>query len=71
MSDNAAFPVLTPEKTALLRALVQERLAARRAMRAAAPPNPPPRYDEVFFQGVAWLDRLSCDDSFEDASAEL
>jgi hypothetical protein len=67
MSDNPAFPVLTPERTALLRGLVQERLAARRARRAAALPNPAPRHDEVFFKGVAWLDRLSYDDSFEDA----
>ena len=67
MSDQPAFPVLTAEKASLLRTLVQERLAARRAMRAAAPPNPAPRHDEVFFQGVAWLDRRSYDDSFEDA----
>ena len=69
MSDRPASPVLTPEKTARLRASVQERLAARRAERAAAPPAPTPRYDEAFFQGVAWLDRCSYEDSFEDVGA--
>jgi len=69
MSDRLALPVLTQEKAALLRALVEERLAARRAERAAASPDPAPRHDEVFFQEVAWLDRCSYDDSFEDACA--
>jgi len=68
LSDQPAFPVLTAEKASLLRALVQEHLAARRAMRAAAPTVPPPRYDEIFFQGVAWLNRRSYDDSFEEAA---
>jgi hypothetical protein len=69
MSDSAVLPVLTPEKTARLRALVQKHLAARRAARVAVPPDPAPRHDEVFFQGVAWLDCCSYDDSFEDADA--
>jgi hypothetical protein len=68
MSDNPTLPVITPEKAARLHASVQERLAARRAKQAAAPPDPAPRYDAVFFQGTAWLDRLSHDDSFEDVA---
>jgi hypothetical protein len=66
MSDNPTLPVITPEKAARLRASVQERLAARRAKQATAPPDPAPRYDDVFFHGVAWLNRLSYDDSFDD-----
>ena len=66
MSNRPAFPVITPEKAAPLRALVQERLAARRAENAAASPDRAPRYDEVFVQGVDWLDRCSYEDSFYD-----
>jgi hypothetical protein len=69
MSDSAELPVLTPEKNARLRALVQKRLSARRAEKAGASLDPAPRYDEVFFQGVAWLNRCSSDDSFEDVRA--
>ena len=30
--------------------------ACRRASRVFAPPDPPPRYDETFARGLAWLD---------------
>jgi hypothetical protein len=71
MSHSPILPVLTPEQVARLRALVRERLAARRAEEEAAPPEPAPLYDEVFFQGVAWLDRCSYEDSWEDVAPAL
>lgn len=39
-----------------MREEVQRRLARKREERRTAPPQPPPRYDEVFAEGVAWLD---------------
>jgi hypothetical protein len=50
----------SPSKTAAkkLRARVQEKLAIARA-RQGLRPDPPPRYDEVFAQGVEWLDSLA------------
>jgi hypothetical protein len=50
-------PSPSKSKVEQLRALVQERLA-RRAERLV-PPNPPPRYDEVFARGQQWLDQLA------------
>ena len=44
---------------------IRARLAELRAQRAAegrrVQPARPPRYDAVFFEGVAWLDALSHD----------
>jgi hypothetical protein len=37
---------------------IRQRLAARRAERAI-PSGLPPRYDEVYFEGVKWLDALA------------
>lgn len=45
------------EAVARLREAVRERLAARLARPQT--PVPPPRYDEVFFEGLAWLDELA------------
>jgi hypothetical protein len=28
-------------------------------------PNPPPKYDDVYFSGAAWLDSLSYSDSWD------
>jgi len=42
-----------------IRAEVQKRLAVRAAVGAAL--EPAPRYDEVFAEGVEWLDRLAGD----------
>ena len=68
MSQSSTLPVLHPEQVARLRALVRERLAAHRAQEEAATPEPAPRYDQVFLQGLAWLDRLSYEDSWEDVA---
>lgn len=38
---------------------IAESLAAKREARAARPAAPPPRYDEVFAEGVQWLDSLA------------
>jgi hypothetical protein len=39
-----------------MREEVQRRLAKKREARRTLVPEPPPRYDEVFAEGVAWLD---------------
>ena len=48
---------MTDEKLAALRERFREKAKERReaAHRAA----PPPRYDDVFFEGVAWLNSLA------------
>ena len=48
-----------PSEIEQLRIRVQQRLRQRRAKPEALPPNPPPRYDEVFFRGWQWLDELA------------
>jgi hypothetical protein len=40
-----------------IREELKRRLADRR--RPAREPDPPPRYDEVFFEGQRWLDSLA------------
>jgi len=47
------------ERLRQARASISERLKAKREERAARPVAPPPRYDDVFFDGVAWLDKLA------------
>jgi hypothetical protein len=39
-----------------IRAEIRRRLANGR--RRLVSPDPPPRYDDVFFEGTAWLDKL-------------
>lgn len=55
-------PPLDSEFSARIRALkprLKRKLAARRAARRRIPPiSPAPRYDEVYFRGLEWLDRL-------------
>lgn len=41
-----------------VREAVQAKLAAARASRRRAAPVPAPRYDEVYAEGTAWLNRL-------------
>jgi hypothetical protein len=52
---------LAPSKAGIeeLRLRVQQRLRERREKPGVVPPNPPPRYDEVFFQGTQWLDEIA------------
>lgn len=45
-------------KVAALRKQVRERLAER-VSKAPAPVSPQPRYDDVFFEGLRWLDELA------------
>jgi hypothetical protein len=42
-----------------LRERVQAKLRERAAVRKMVPPEPPPRYDDVFLEGQAWLDALA------------
>jgi hypothetical protein len=55
-------------KLAALRKQVRERLAER-VSNAPAPVSPQPRYDEVFFEGLRWLDELA-GSSIEPTEAE-
>jgi len=38
---------------------IAEKLAQKRAQQIARRVLPPPRYDNVFFEGLAWLDELA------------
>lgn len=51
----APFKAITEE----ILARIQTRLKERRERPQRIPPNPPPRYDEVFFRGAQWLDELA------------
>jgi hypothetical protein len=44
-----------------LKALVRSRLAEKKRNSTLVPPDPPPRYDEMFFEGTAWLDNQAGD----------
>lgn len=44
-------------RVAYIRAEVARRHEAKRGVER--PASPPPRYDDVYFEGVAWLDRLA------------
>jgi hypothetical protein len=44
-----------------LRKRVRARLAEQKRPAEGAPANPPPRYDDVFFDGQAWLDQQAGD----------
>jgi len=51
----------TPSRAKLeeLRVRVQQRLRELREAPRTVPPNPPPRYDEIFTRGQQWLDELA------------
>ena len=53
--ESAHTPSTAPAKR--LRDRLAEKLAAKRARRGS-PLHPASRYDEVFWQGVDWLDSL-------------
>jgi hypothetical protein len=46
------------ERLENLKNKIRERLNRRKKHPKVLPPNPPPRYDDVFAQGQAWLDSL-------------
>ena len=52
---------LAPSKAKIekLRLRIQERFRELREKPKRVPPNPPPRYDEVFFRGTQWLEELA------------
>lgn len=52
---------MTDEQLQVIRARISEIRAKRGPLRIE--PDPAPRYDDVFFEGVAWLDSLSGIDS--------
>jgi len=53
------LPQLSKTKVKNLKALVQRRLEEKRQLKRLVPPQPAPRYDEVFEQGQEWLDALA------------
>ena len=42
-----------------LRAFVQRRLEEKKQAKHLVPPDPSPRYDEVFEKGQEWLDTMA------------
>jgi len=56
---ESTTPVPSKAKTEELRLRIQERSRELREKPKRVPPNPPPRYDEVFFRGTQWLDKLA------------
>ncbi len=42
-----------------LRVKIKRKLAEKRKERKLIPPDPPPKYDEVFQQGLEWLDSVA------------
>jgi hypothetical protein len=42
-----------------LRKQIQAKLAEKRLKKEKSIPPTPPRYDDVFFEGVKWLDNLA------------
>jgi hypothetical protein len=56
---ESTTPAPSKAKTEELRLRIQERFRELREKPKRVPPNPPPRYDEVFFRGTQWLDKLA------------
>ena len=42
----------------------------RQSLRRPRPETPAPRYDAVYFEGLAWLDSLAYTDNWDDCCAE-
>jgi hypothetical protein len=59
-----------PRDREQLRAEIRRRLRLKAQEQAALPPDPAPRYDDVFFRGVAWLDSLSYSDDWKEQPIE-
>lgn len=53
------FKRISKTQAKRMRKVLKERLAEKRAKRTARPPSPAPRYDEVYFRGLEWLDSLA------------
>jgi len=51
---------MTEEQREQLSCKIRERTKAKR--QRMVPPEPPPRYDDVYFAGSAWLDRIARED---------
>jgi predicted transcriptional regulator len=54
---------------------IRKKLAERHRQNAGeqrlVPPNPSPRYDEVFWEGTRWLDSLAEEDFWDDPVDQL
>jgi hypothetical protein len=60
--ENIRLPEFAPiskSQAERLRKVLKQRLAKKRASRSAHPVSPAPRYDEVYFRGLEWLDSLA------------
>ena len=46
-------------RNGILREQIQAKLAEKRLKKEKTMPPTPPRYDDIFFEGVKWLDSLA------------
>jgi hypothetical protein len=60
-STAGLYPRVSKTKIRQLKALIKERMSEKRSGKDLGTPEPPPRYDEVFALGQAWLDSLAGD----------
>jgi hypothetical protein len=60
------MPKWSPAELKRIRERVEQAgLRARACRPECVVPHPPPIYDEIYFQGVAWLDSLSYSDKWD------
>lgn len=60
-TDAKPLPVISKTKIKKLKARIEKIYEERtaREQRELVAPDPPPLYDEVYFQGVEWLEQLA------------
>jgi hypothetical protein len=67
LSDKEnSMPKWTPAELEQIRERIRQIGLRREASQPeCVVPHPPPIYDEIYFQGVAWLDSLSYTDNWD------
>jgi len=55
---QAEIRVMTPAEVEARKKLLMQQLAALKKKKRLVPPDPPPRYDDVYWEGLEWLNGL-------------